>query len=121
MLLGRTIAIVTITYPNGQVLNAIVLSHDEHEVRASAPGYDDVLAFTCFHGLWISDDGEPVTIEFEWQRCDERPAYSETDFICAKELAARLIAALLRSDERDEAVETAFLSSAHTELASPFN
>jgi hypothetical protein len=56
---------VTINYPNGAVLKAIVLSHDEHGIRAIAPGCGDVLAFTCIQGAWISERLEPVTIEFE--------------------------------------------------------
>ena len=99
---------MTITYPDGNVLEAIVLSHDEREIRASAPGRDDVLAFTRIDGLWVSEDGEPVTILFEWERRNAPPSYSEADFICPKELAARLIGALLRGDDRDEAVENTF-------------
>jgi len=57
---------VTINYPNGAVLKAIALSHDEHEIRTIAPGCEDALAFTCIHGAWISERLEPVTIEFEW-------------------------------------------------------
>src|SRR5674476_1370420 len=55
-------AIVTITYPNGTVLEAIVLSHEENEIRAIAAGCDDVLAFTRIHGTWISEEVEPVAI-----------------------------------------------------------
>src|ERR1039458_4973537 len=60
-------AIVTITYPNGIILEAIVLSHEENEIRAIAAGCDDVLAFTRIHGTWISEEIEPVAIEFAWQ------------------------------------------------------
>jgi hypothetical protein len=34
---------------------ALVLSHDEHEIRAITPGGGDALAFTCIHGTWISE------------------------------------------------------------------
>ena len=56
-------AIVTITYPDGTVLEAIVLAHEENEIRAIATGCDDALAFTRIHGTWISEEIEPVTIE----------------------------------------------------------
>jgi len=34
---------MTIIYPNGPVLEAILLSHEENQIRATAPGCDDVL------------------------------------------------------------------------------
>ena len=86
---------MTITYPNGTALKAIVLSHDEHAIRAIAAGRDDALAFTRIHGTWISEEIEPVTIEFEWQRRGASPAISEDDCVCPRELAARIIPTLL--------------------------
>ena len=68
-------------------------------------GCGDVLAFTRIHGTWISEEIEPVAIEFAWQRRRTSPAISEDDCVCAKELAARLIAMLLSGCERDEAGE----------------
>ncbi len=101
--LGRTMQLVTITYPNGTVLKAIVLSHEEHEIRAIAPGCDDALAFSCIHGTWISEEIEPVTTEFEWQRKRASPLLSEDTFICPTEVAAGLIQTLFRASEPDEA------------------
>jgi hypothetical protein len=96
--------VVTITYPNGTVLEAIVLSHEENEIRAIATGCDDVLAFTRIHGTWISEEIEPVAIEFVWQRRRKSPVTSEDDCVCPKELAARLIESLFRGCEPKEAV-----------------
>ena len=87
-------SIVTITYPNGTFLRAIVLAHEENEIRAIATGCDDALAFTRIHGTWISEEIEPVTIEFEWQRRGVPSACSEDDFVCPTELATRLIQTL---------------------------
>ena len=98
-------AIVTITYPDGTVLEAIVLAHEENEIRAIATGCDDALAFTRIHGTWISEEIEPVTIEFAWQRRGASPVASEDDCVCPKTLAARLIPSLFRGCERDEAGE----------------
>ena len=92
-------AIVTITYPNGIILEAIVLSHEENEIRAIVAGCDDVLAFTRIHGTWISEEIEPVAIEFAWQRRGTSPSTSEDDCVCSKKLAARLIAMLLSGCE----------------------
>ena len=92
---------MTITYPNGTVLQAIVLSHDENEIRAIAPG-GDVLAFTHLRETWISEDLEPVAIEFGWQRRAATPALSLEDCVCSKELAAHLIRILFAGDELQE-------------------
>jgi hypothetical protein len=100
---GRTMAFVTITYGSGIALQAIVLSHEEHEIRAAAAGCDDVMVFTRSHGTWISEDGEPVTIEFAWQRRGASHVPSEDECICTKELAARLIPTVFGDDDRDEA------------------
>jgi hypothetical protein len=85
---------MTITYPNGTVRNAIVVSHEEHELRAVVAGCDDVLVFTRIRGNWIAEDLEPVTFEFEWERRVAPPSTSEDDCICPKELADRLTSAL---------------------------
>jgi len=96
-------AIVTITYPDGTVLEAIVLAHEENEIRAIATGCDDALAFTRIHGTWISEEIEPVTIEFAWQRRGASPVASEDDCVCPKTLAASLIQSLFRDCEPKEA------------------
>ena len=95
---------MTITYANGTALKAIVLSHEEEEIRAIAAGSDDVLAFTRFQGTWFSEAIEPVTIEFEWQRnsASSTTAFSEEDYICPKKLAAHLIQTLFAASEEDE-------------------
>ena len=102
---------MTITYPNGAVLNAIVLSHEEHEIRAIAAGCNDVLAFTRIHGTWISEEIEPVTIEFEWQRRGAYPVISEDDCVCPSELAARLISTLATCEPDEAAVELLYVFS----------
>src|ERR1035438_8604113 len=86
---GAHNAIVTITYPNGIILEAIVLSHEENEIRAIVASCDDVLAFTRIHGTWISEEIEPVAIEFAWQRRGISPTPSLAACICPKTLAAR--------------------------------
>jgi hypothetical protein len=94
---------MTITYPNGTVLPAVVLSNGEDEIRAIAPDCEDVLVFTRIRGMWVSEELEPVAIEFG-RKADAAPAaYSDDDYICPKELAASLIQSLLGACERDEA------------------
>jgi hypothetical protein len=96
---------VTINYPNGTVLKALVLSQDENDIRAIAPGGGDALAFTRIQGTWISEGLEPVIIEFEWQRRVAVPVPAVDDCICPKQLAVRLISALLSGDNTVEADE----------------
>lgn len=69
---GAQNVLVTITYPNGAVLEAVVLSHADNEIRAIAAGSDEVLAFTRIHGTWISEDLEPVAVRFAWERRPSR-------------------------------------------------
>jgi hypothetical protein len=97
---------MTIIYPNGTVLNAIVLAHEDYEIRAVAAGCDDVLVYTRVRDAWLSDDWEPVTLGFAWQRGGTTPACSEDDCICPKELAALLISTTAGAGERDEPVRT---------------
>src|ERR1017187_8040738 len=78
-------------------------NREEHEIRAAAAGCDDVLVFTRIQGTWISEELEPVTFEFEWQRRVASPAWSEDEYVCPKKLAERLISMLLGSDEPDQA------------------
>jgi len=90
---------MTITYLNGTVLEAVVLSNEENAIRAIAPGCDDVLMFTRIHGTWISEEIEPVTIEFAWHRREISPTLSLAASICPETLAARLIQSLFRGCE----------------------
>ena len=96
---------MTITYPNGTVRKAIVLSHEDNELRAAAAGCDDVLTFTRVEGIWISEDLQPVTFEFEWQRRVASPVPREEDCICPGELADRLISGLHGGSEPREGGE----------------
>jgi len=95
---------MTITYPNGTVLNAIVLAHEDCEIRAVAAGCDDVLVYTRVSDTWLSEDLEPVILGFAWQLGGTMSACSEDECICPKELAARLISTPAGAGERDEAV-----------------
>jgi hypothetical protein len=110
---GAHNAVVTITYLDGTVLEAIVLSHEDDEIRAMAAGCDDVLAFTRIHGTWISEEIEPVAIEFAWQRLGRSPAASEDDCVCPKKLAAHLIRTLFAGGEPKEVLADALYVAVH--------
>jgi hypothetical protein len=98
---------MTITYPTGTVLEAILLSHEEDEIRATAPDCDDVLTFTRIRSAWVSEDLEPVAIEFAWQRSARSRVPAEEECVCSKALAAHLISTLLNGCEPDQPAEHA--------------
>jgi hypothetical protein len=103
---SRQHEIVTISYPNGTVLQAVVLSHDEHEIRAYASGCDDILAFTRIRDTWISEEIDPVTMTFEWQRTRRAPVPSEDHCVCPKDLAARLVQSLFAGQDHESVSDT---------------
>ena len=94
---------MTITCPHGTVLEASLLSQHDNEIRAAAAGCDDTLVFTRFHSTWVSEDLEPVVIQFAWQRCKPFPVTSENNCVCSKELANRLIHSLLHGSDPEMA------------------
>jgi len=96
---------MTITYPNGTSLEAILLSHEGDEIRAAAPGCGDARLFTRIHGTWISEELEPVAIEFAWQRRGASQVPAEGEWVCPKELAAHLISTLLNGCAPDQTAE----------------
>ena len=96
---------MTITYSNGTVLEAIVLVHEEEALRVAVTGEGDVRTFRRIHGAWISEECEPVAVEFAWQRHGAVNVLDEVDCICPKELASRLISMLLAGEGADDLIE----------------
>ena len=93
---------MTITYSNGTVLEAIVLAHEEEALRVAVAGEGDVRTFLRIHGVWISEECEPVAVEFAWQRHGAVNVLDEVDCICPKKLASRLISMLLAGEGADD-------------------
>ena len=92
---------MTITYANGQTIKAAVVVRSENWMRLVLAGTEDVTEFNLVNGTWISEDCEPVQIEFGPARLVYRE-YKEEDFVCSKELASDLIRMLLNGDEDEE-------------------
>ena len=90
---------MTIKYANGTKIEAVIVTRRENTIRVALQGGDDVVEFTDVNGTWVSEDCEPVQIEFAWQRRERQIEYSEADFVCPQELAARLIHMLLAGEE----------------------
>jgi hypothetical protein len=84
-----------ITYRNGTSVEGCILLRGDNWLRAAIKGSEGVVVLTCVNGTWISDDSAPVEVVFEWQRRSRKEAISESDCVCSKELAARLIHLLL--------------------------
>jgi hypothetical protein len=98
---------MTIKCANGTVCKAIMLSHDQDEIRAVTAGSDDAQILRRVKGTWFSEEIEPVAIEFEWQRTGHRITASVKDCICSKQLAACLIQMLLVGNDGDYPVQSA--------------
>src|ERR1035438_2032788 len=80
-----------IRYADGRTHEAVLLSHTDNTLRVAAEDTDDVQVFSDINGTWVSEDCEPVRIDFEWQRHSREEVIAEADCICPKELAARLM------------------------------
>jgi hypothetical protein len=102
---------VTITYPDGTVLQALLLSNEADEIRVNATRGDEA-SLTRVHDTWVSDQVEPVTIRFEWQAGRATSGPSDAGRICPRELADHLIWAMLGPRRRDGVDATKTTSAA---------
>ncbi|MEI9974836.1 MAG: hypothetical protein WDO73_23970 [Ignavibacteriota bacterium] len=57
------------------------------------------MELTDIHGTWVTEDCEPVRVEFAWQGKTRDQLLTEADCICSKDLAARLLHLLWNADE----------------------
>jgi hypothetical protein len=96
---------MTITYRNGTVLDAVLLSRGPDTLCAAVRGEEDARTFTLAGGTWVSEECEPVRIEFAWERRNDIQVPSEADCICSKERASRLISMLLVGSNGDDLIE----------------
>jgi hypothetical protein len=108
---------MTIRYADGRTYEAVLLSRTETTLRVAAKGTDDVQAFTDVHGTWVSEDCEPVRIDFEWQRHSGEQAVAEADCICPAELASRLLYLLFSGTDDDGVKADALMDGAREQAA----
>lgn len=94
-----------IIYANGTVREALLLSCEGSRLRAAVSGEDDVRELTRIETGWITEEWEPVTVEFEWQRSLPAQIPKEEDCICPPELASSLKAALAGVPAEDDTPE----------------
>jgi len=100
-----------LTYANGSRTEAFLLARTENKIRVAVPGCDDPVEFTDIHGVWVSEDCEPVRLEFAWQGKTRQEVLTEADCVCSHELAARLIHLLWSGDEGEELAADAALTA----------
>jgi len=93
---------MTLTYADGSRTEAFLLARSENRIRVAIPGQDDSMELTDMNGTWVSDDCEPVRVEFAWQKKSRAEILSEADCVCSQDLAARLIHLLWAGDDEKE-------------------
>lgn len=106
-----------IEYAHGKTIKAVLLARTDTTLRVAAQDRDDVLVLTSYKGTWVSEDCEPVQIQFEWERRGCKSEASEADCICSKELAARLVHLLLSGEEE----ESELIAPLESALGAPAN
>lgn len=89
-----------IRYTDGRSVEGVLLARDENRIRVALKDCDDVSEFVIVSGVWVSEDCEPVRVEFAWQTA-KHVDVSEADCLCSRELAARLIQLLLSGEEAE--------------------
>jgi hypothetical protein len=95
---------MTIKYPNGTAIEAVLLARATDVLRVAVPGHDDPRIFSLVGGAWISESGEQVNIQFQWERHGKAEVPSENDCVCSKVLASRLIS-IVAGGEADDVFE----------------
>jgi hypothetical protein len=90
---------MTVKYSDGRRIEGILLTMGDSGMRVALKGSEDAVDFAFMAGTWVSENCEPVGIEFAWEQQKPKEAVSEADCICSKELAARLLHLLLSGGE----------------------
>ena len=96
---------MTITYSDGTVVEAVLLSRGNNSLCVAVPGDDHARRFTLVNNAWISEGGDPVKIEFAWERRGQCGPPRESECVCSKELASRLVSMLLAGSNGDDLIE----------------
>ncbi len=93
---------MTITYANGNTVDALILSSQGDVLRAAVPGHDDVRVFKQVEGVWQAEDGQTVQLIYPWQKDTVATPARESHFICSKGLGRQLISRLMNGSEVHE-------------------
>ena len=93
-----------ITLLDGQTTEGVIYSQTGSTMRVAMQDTEDLVDFTCISGQWVSENCQPVEIEFAWQGVPTNEVVTEADCICSPELAAHLVE-YLRAGGADDAVK----------------
>src|SRR5690349_1128390 len=89
-----------IRYRNGSEVEGLLLSYRESSMRVALRGAHDACELRQMKGAWMTEDCEPVQVEFECEQKRVTPTVTVNDCICPPELVERLLQ-MLFSQERD--------------------
>ena len=104
---------MVLIYADGSRTEAFLLARTENKIRVAIPGSEDPLELTDVkNGTWVTEDCEPVRVQFAWEGKTREQVITEADCLCSHDLAARLLHLLWNADE-----ETAERSSAPLDAA----
>ena len=92
---------MTIHRADGHRIEAALLARYQHAVRVAVRGSEDAVEFKEWNGTWISEDCEPVRIEFDWDERANELSSPECAFLCSPERARRVVGVLRRDRETD--------------------
>jgi hypothetical protein len=104
---------MTITYADGTVVEALLLSFKEPILRLAVAGDDDVRVFRCLDNVWWAEDGQKVEVKPSWPADRPVPVPEESHFICSEGVARQLIGNLMNGSEmQDDGANTFYVFSA---------
>lgn len=98
---------MTITYADGTVLEAIVFAHEDEGFRVALAGEGDVRTYRRIHGAWLSEECEPLAVEFAWGSDGAAQIPGEVDCLCPWKLASRMISMLQAGARKDDLLDDA--------------
>lgn len=98
-----------IRYSKRHAVEAALLSRSNESMRVQIRGLKDVTELRQVGGTWLTEDGEPVQIQFEWERRVRPPVVTVDDCICSDELAGRLLEMLFAGESDPETLAAARL------------
>ncbi len=102
---------MTVKYADGRVKNGLLIAWENRKMRVVLEGADDTEELISVCDAWISDSGDPVKVQFEWQHHAVQQTVTEADCVCSKELAASLIDCLFGGNQL--AMDHTLSESAH--------
>src|SRR4051812_43295150 len=93
---------MTITYPNGASVDALLMARGKNFVRVAVPGDHAVRTFHLVGGNWVTENGAKVQIA---RRHGAAEAPTDSECVCPKKLTSQLMSLLLRECEGDDLVD----------------